>query len=169
MTSQIKSRQKETLEYKRMNGEGWEPKNRDMKGTRAHTEEGRETSGNQPLSISLEAIALLPWCSISHSSSNQPTRCHLHTRTVLSIFKNIAFLLLKLLFYTLRRSHSSTAWDANFLATGDGEVSTGKAIHFLNAAARENVRSKYRNVQADARYQTSTSLETVKWIKAYTT
>lgn len=142
MTPGIKCLQKETLECRRVDGRGWDPKNRDIKSKRARTKAKRRNF-RQPIAIhfcrSYSSVAVVPH---PNTPCDQPTKCHLHTRTVLSIFKNIAFLLLKLLFSTLRRLHNSTVWEARFLATEDRKVSAAKRIHFLNTACKGEA-SKY--------------------------
>lgn len=89
-------------------------------------ENRRETSGNQPSSISLEAIAR----GAPHPSLHHPT--HKMSSTHSHSFVNIQKYCFPFTETTIFYFKETTAWGANFLARSDRKVSAGKAIHFLN-------------------------------------
>jgi len=121
-----------------MNGRGWQPKNRDIISKGACTKTGGETSGNQPSSISLEAIAR----GAPHPNLHHPT--HKMSSTHSHSFVNIQKYCFPFTETTIFCFKETTAWGANFLARGDRKVSAWKAIHFLNSIEY----SKCRNVKA---------------------
>lgn len=121
-----------------MNGRGWLPKNRDIISKGECTKTGGETSGNQPSSISLEAIAR----GAPHPNLHHPT--HKMSSTHSHSFVNIQKYCFPFTETTIFYFKETTAWGANFLARSDRKVSAGKAIHFLNSIEYR----KCRNVKA---------------------
>lgn len=124
------------VECRGMNRRGWQPKNRDIISKGACTKTGGEASGNQPSSISVEAIARgAPYPNLHHPT-HKMSSTHSHS------FVNIQKYCFPFTETTIFCFKETTAWGANFLARSDRKVSAWKAIHFLNS--REY--SKCRNV-----------------------